>query len=78
MVYANQKEHSSGDCPMKKSGYSSGHSSDGMRGYERRTEDKTRVFYIFVGVDMKMSPLSVLRIVIMTVYLLTSKQHQSY
>ena len=36
------KGHISRECPLRESGYSSGHSSDRMSRHERRTEDKDR------------------------------------
>ena len=37
-----KKGHISRECSLVESGYSSGHSSDRMRGHERRTEDTDR------------------------------------
>ena len=37
-----KKEHSSRECPLGESGYSSGHSSDRIRHHERCAEDKDR------------------------------------
>ena len=35
-----KKGHISRECPLRKSGYSNGHSSDRMRRHEQHTEDK--------------------------------------
>ena len=37
-----KKGHSSRECPLGESGYSSGHSSDRMRRHERRTENRDK------------------------------------